>query len=230
MVLLAGGSGITPFMSMIREVVECGLDREIFLFYGNRNLQEAIFHNTLQDLSGRFTNFYYVPVIEDPPEGYRGQTGLISGTLIKNTLGRLANKTFYLCGPQAMYDYCSSELEGLEIPRRKIRKEVYGPPNDITRAPNWPVEISREQRFQITIKGRESIEVKAVEPLAASLEKREILLPTICRSGECSQCRVKILSGKVYQPAGALVRRSDRRFGYVHACVSYPLEDLEIMV
>ena len=230
LVMLAGGSGITPFMSMIREVVECGLDREIFLFYGNRNMQEAFFHPHLKDLSGRFANFHYIPVIEDPPEGYEGQTGLISGALLKNTLGRMENKTFYLCGPQAMYDYCLPQLEGLGIPRRKIRKEVYGPPNDITRAPNWPVEVSRDQLFKIVIRGRESIEVKAVEPLAASLEKQGILLPTICRSGECSQCRVKVLSGKVYQPAGALVRRSDQRFGFVHACVSYPLEDLEILV
>ena len=43
-------------------------------------------------------------------------------------------------------------------------------------------------------------------------------------------CRVKILSGKVFQPAGTPVRKSDTRFGYVHSCVSYPLEDLEIML
>jgi ferredoxin-NADP reductase len=230
MVCLAGGSGITPFMSMIREVLECGLDREIYLFYGNRTLEEAIFHTRLEDLAGRFDNFHYFPVIENPPEGYEGLIGLISGALIKNALGRLEDKTFYLCGPQAMYEYCLPELEGLGIPKRKIRQEVYGPPNDITRAPHWPEEVSGEQRFRISIKDRVVVEVKAAEPLAASLENQGLLLPTLCRSGECSQCRVKVLSGKVYQPAGALVRRSDRRFGYIHACAAYPLEDLEIMI
>jgi ferredoxin len=129
-----------------------------------------------------------------------------------------------------MYEYCLPELEGLGIPKRKIRKEVYGPPLQITRAPNWPVEVKGEQRFRISIKDRVVVEVKAAEPLAASLENQGLLLPTLCRSGECSQCRVKVLSGKVYQPAGALVRRSDRRFGYIHACAAYPLEDLEIMI
>jgi len=41
---------------------------------------------------------------------------------------------------------------------------------------------------------------------------------------------VKILSGKVYQPAGVPVRKSDRQFGYVHACMAFPLEDLEILL
>ncbi|MBA4393245.1 MAG: hypothetical protein C0407_06805, partial [Desulfobacca sp.] len=183
MVCLAGGSGITPFMSIIREVVECGLDRGIYLYYGNRNFHEAIFHNHLLDLSERFTNLHYIPVIETPPEGYDGKVGLISGDLIKNTLGELEGKTFYLCGPQAMYDYCIPELERLGVPRRKIRKEVYGPPVDITRAPNWPDEVKGDQRFRIRIKNRESIEVKAGEPLAASLEKQGVLVPTLCRSG-----------------------------------------------
>jgi hypothetical protein len=43
-------------------------------------------------------------------------------------------------------------------------------------------------------------------------------------------CRLKILSGKVFQPAGVAVRKSDRQFGYVHSCAAYPLSDLEILL
>jgi hypothetical protein len=43
-------------------------------------------------------------------------------------------------------------------------------------------------------------------------------------------CRLKILSGKVFQPAGVPVRKSDRQFGYVHSCAAYPLSDLEILL
>jgi ferredoxin len=82
----------------------------------------------------------------------------------------------------------------------------------------------------VSVKGGGSVEVKASEPLVVSLEKHGVLVPTLCRSGECSQCRVKILSGRIFEPAGVPVRRSDRRYGYVHACVSYPLEDLEILI
>ena len=54
MVCIAGGSGITPFRSMIREIVECGLERDIYLFYGTKNLNDAIFHDELRSLSDRF--------------------------------------------------------------------------------------------------------------------------------------------------------------------------------
>ncbi|MFH0787569.1 MAG: FAD-binding oxidoreductase [Pseudomonadota bacterium] len=230
MVCLAGGSGITPFMSIIREVLECGLDREIVLFYGNPDLREAIFHHLLLDLSERFSNIHYIPVIESPPEGYQGRVGLISAELIKNTLDQLEGKTFYLCGPQAMYDFCIPELERLGIPRRKIRQEVYGPPIDITRAPNWPKEVKADNRIRVKINDGRSLEARSGQTLAVALERQGVRVPTLCRSGECSQCRVKVISGRVFQPAGALVRKSDRRFGYIHACVSYPLEDLEIMI
>jgi len=124
MVCIAGGSGITPFRSMIREIVECGLERDVYLFYGNKNLNDAMFHDELSALSDRFENINYLPVIEDPSEGYQGLSGLITGDLIKDTIGDPSAKTFYLCGPQGMYDFCVPELERLGIPKRKIRKEV----------------------------------------------------------------------------------------------------------
>ncbi len=66
------------------------------------------------------------------------------------------------------------------------------------------------------------------EPLMNTLERYGIIVPAICRSGECSACRTRILSGKVFQPAHTGLRESDRELGYVHACVSYPLGDLRI--
>jgi len=230
MVCLAGGSGITPFMSMIREVVECGLDRTIYLFSGSEGLDDAIFHDELHGISERFENIHYVPVIENPPDGYKGHAGLITGNLIAGTLGDLKDKTFYLCGPQEMYDFCLPELEKLGIPARGIRREVYGAPVNICDYPGWPKEVNSDDVFTVNLHGGGTLEAKAGEPLIVALEKKGMVVPSLCRSGECSMCRVKILSGKVFQPAGALLRRSDRQFGYVHSCVSYPLEDLEVLL
>ena len=230
MVCLAGGSGITPFASMIRQVVECGLDRTVYLFYGNKDLGDVIFHEFLETVSMRFVNIHYHQVIEDPPDGYGGLTGLMTGDLLKETLGDLRAKTFYICGPQAMYDFCLPELERMGVPAVKVRKEVYGAPLDITGHPGWPEEIKAETVFKVRVKDGGSFEARAGEPLMAAIERNGLRLPSICRSGECSMCRIKVLSGKVFQPAGALVRKSDRLYGYVHSCVSYPLDDLEILL
>ncbi|MBW1780945.1 MAG: 2Fe-2S iron-sulfur cluster binding domain-containing protein [Deltaproteobacteria bacterium] len=230
MVCLAGGSGVTPFMSMIRQVVACDLNRTLYIFYGNKTLDEAIFHDELNNLSRRFENIVYVPVIEDPPDGYDGATGLMTGDLINKTIGDIAEKTFYLCGPQGMYDFCVPELARLGVPGRKIRKEVYGPPADIWKDPGWPDGVTPGDQFRVRVRGADVVQARADAPLLTALEDGGIRVPSLCRSGECSMCRVKILSGKVFQPAGVPIRKSDRQFGYVHACVSYPLEDLEIVI
>jgi ferredoxin-NADP reductase len=229
-VFIAGGSGITPFMSMIREAVECGLDRQICLFYGNRSDADVIFHDELLRISQRFRQVTYVQVIETPSAGYTGAKGYITGGIIKAVVGETAGRTYYLCGPPAMYDFCLHELEGLSIPLHKIRREAYGPSPDITRNPGWPSHIGKDTSFTIAIKGRGEISARAGEPLLNSLERSGIVVPALCRSGECSLCRVKLISGRVFQPTGVLLRKSDRQFGYLHSCAAYPLEDIEIML
>ncbi len=228
MTLIAGGAGITPFMCMIREITQCGLDRNVTLFFGNKTNEGALFHEELTDLSERFDNIQYVPVIEAPPTDYRGAAGLITGDLIRKTLGDMTNKTFYLCGPQGLYDFCIPELEKLGIAGRKMRREVYGPPLDITTAPGWPEDVRPDQTVSIHLKGKAPVPARSGDPLLKALERAGLKVKAVCRSGECSMCRVRVVSGKVFQPPGVPVRKSDRRFGYVHSCVSYPLGDLEI--
>jgi ferredoxin-NADP reductase len=228
MVCLAGGSGVTPFYSQVREILECGLDRTVTLISGSRTADELLFDDHLTGLAGHYEKFTYVPVVEDPGSGWDGPTGYLTRELIKEAVGDVADKTFYLCGPQAMYDFCLAELKALGVMQRRIRTEVYGPPLAVTDAPGWPADVSADDSFQVTVQGGPSFTARAGEPLLSGLEKAGQAPPSLCRSGECGHCRVRIIDGKVFQPAGALVRRSDRRYGYVHACVSYPLTDLEI--
>jgi ferredoxin-NADP reductase len=231
MVCIAGGSGITPFMSMIREIVECGLDRDVYLFYGNKSTGDIIFEQELVRLSARFHNIHYHPVVENPAADYDGKCGLITGDLIHEVIGGHAEgKTFFVCGPQGMYDFCIPALEMRGVPKRNIRRELYGPPVDICKDPAWPQGVTAGDRFTVTVTGKGSIQAPAHVPLLVSLEKGGIAPPATCRSGECSMCRVKVLSGRVFQPPGTPVRQSDSQYGYVHACVSYPLEDLEILL
>ena len=79
----------------------------------------------------------------------------------------------------------------------------------------------------VKVDGGATIEARAGESLMLALEKKGVLIPSICRSGECSMCRVKILSGRVFQPAGVPVRKSDAQFGYVHSCVLFLLKILK---
>ena len=230
LVFLAGGSGITPFMSMIREITDRGLDRRIKLIYGNRISDDIIFKKEIKERSTRHENLTVHTVISEPANGYKGLTGFITAESIKDLSGNLDDKMFYVCGPEAMYTFVLAELKKMNIPKRKIRVEVFGPPADIKSQPGWPEDVSINDSFNVKIKSKTTIKAKAGEPLMNSLERAGIVITASCRSGECSLCRTKLVSGKVFQPRGVKLRKSDRTFGYIHTCMAYPLEDLEIII
>ena len=96
--------------------------------------------------------------------------------------------------------------------------------------PDWPQDLDAGTLFEVEVEGRETMRAVAGEPLLNSLERYGIVVPAVCRAGECSACRTRLLAGRVFQPAGTGLRESDREHGYIHACVSYPLEDLRIRI
>jgi ferredoxin len=114
------------------------------------------------------------------------------------------------------------------VPQRKIRRELYGAPDDVSKEPGWPEGLSEDMVFEVDVAGKKMILAKAGEPLLNALERSGLVVPALCRSGECSSCRIRLLAGKVFMPSQAALRESDRKGGYIHACVSYPLDNLKI--
>jgi ferredoxin-NADP reductase len=238
LVFLAGGSGVTPFMSILRDAVRRRGDtppRQMHLLYGSRVPDDVIYGDELARLAADLPDLHYSLVISEPPPGYGGLTGFLGADLIRDRVGDVAGKTFYICGPNVMYDFCLAALTELGVPRHKIKRELYGPPDDVTREPGWPQDLSAGTLFEVTVEGPslergKTIQAPAGEPLLNSLERYGIVVPAVCRAGECSACRMRLLSGRVFQPAHTGLRESDREHGYIHACVSYPLEDLRIRI
>ena len=229
-VYLAGGSGITPMMSMIREATDRGIERQMHLFYGSRNPDDIIYRQELERLAEMHDKLTVDFVISEPEDGYQGLTGFINGKMLQERLGDLSKKTFFLCGPEAMYKFCRKELEDLNLKRKQIRVEVFGPPGDVAAQPGWPEGLAADATFQVKVSDGRTLEVSAGEPLMNGLERKNLELPAACRSGECSYCRIKLKSGKVFHAPGTKLRKSDMKFGYIHPCMAYPLEDLEILL
>jgi ferredoxin-NADP reductase len=233
LVFLAGGSGVTPFMSIIRQALRQGDPLKIHLLYGSRTPDDVIFGDELAALALEHANFSFSLVIsEPPPEGdRRGRpylTGFLDAELIREQIGNITGKTFYICGPGVMYDFCLKALAELGVPAHKIRRELYGPPADVTRQPGWPEGLAADVVFTVEIVDRKTIKAPAGEPLMNSLERHGIVVSAVCRTGACSACRTRLLSGRVFMPPQTGLRESDREYGYIHPCMSYPLQDLTI--
>ena len=226
---IAGGSGITPFMSMIRELADKNLSRRLHLFYGSRVEDDVIYREEIDGISSVHRNFTWDLVLSEPAPSFKGLKGFINAGLIKERLKDLG-WTFFVCGPEAMYQFCLPELEKLSIPARKIRVEVMGIPKNIVLNLGWPENVKAGDVFKVAIRGKKTIRALASEPLMISLERAGMAIPALCRSGECSLCRTKLISGKVYQSNGVKLRKSDRVFGYIHPCMAYPITDIEILL
>jgi ferredoxin len=63
-----------------------------------------------------------------------------------------------------------------------------------------------------------------------SMERAGLVVPAVCRSGECTYCRTRLLAGEIFEPQRVYRRWIDIKYGYIHPCMSYPVSDLRIRV
>ncbi len=226
-VFLAGGCGITPFMSMIRNAVDTNSLLQMHLLYGNRLPDDVIFREELERLARETGNLQVDVVISEPPEGYDGLTGFLDADRIRDRVGEAEDRTFFICGPHAMYDLCLTALQELEVPARRIKRELSGPLPDITRVKGWPEGVAPDREVRVEIRDKDvTFTARCGEPLLNSLERNGLTVDCLCRSGECGVCRVRLLEGKVFMPETVALRQTDAAFGYIHTCAAYPLSDI----
>ena len=228
-VALAGGVGITPFASMAREVANGTLDMDLTILYGSVSSDDITLKDELAALEGEHVHVIHVLSGDEPD--WKGERGFLTAELIRKYSA--PDTTYFICGPQVMYRFLHGELDKLDIPKRRVRFEVFGQAKDITTFPGYPMDC-KDQTYQLTIvRGihEDVIPAKATESLVVALERAGIRIETGCRSGECGFCRTKVLSGSVYIcPENDGRRGADRDFGYVHACAAYPTSDVKIRI
>ncbi|MBR4455940.1 MAG: 2Fe-2S iron-sulfur cluster binding domain-containing protein [Solobacterium sp.] len=227
-VALAGGSGITPFCSMAKEIAHGTLDMDLTILYGSVSPKDIILEDTLKSVRSDRVRLINVISGDEP---YEGERGLLSKELIRKYSGE--DTTYFVCGPLPMYRYVKQQLEQLNVPARRIRMEVFGAPRDVRQAEGYPKE-QKPEIFRLTVlRGiqEDVIEMRSEEPIMIALERAGIPGRSRCRSGACGYCRAKLISGEVFVPAdGDGRRRADKQFGYIHACSSWPLSDCTIRI
>ena len=226
-VALAGGSGITPFASMAKEIKNGKLDMNLTILYGSVSDKDIILKDELAKCECDKVKVVHVLSGDNP--SWKGEKGFLNADIIKNYSAK--DTTYFICGPQVMYDFLKGELAKLNIPKRRVRFEVFGQVRDITKFEGFPVEL-KDKVFNLTVARGISevvIPAKASESIAVALERAGIKVHTACRSGACGFCRIKVLEGSYFVcPVGDGRRAADKDFGYVHSCSTYPTSDIKI--
>lgn len=124
-VFVAGGIGIAPIMSMLRALAHRADRRPILLFYAYRRWERLTFREALEDLRSRL-NLQLVYVLSEPPEGWKGETGLITADAIDRHLPSDRRKLHYfICGPEAMTHVVERALYRLGVPMAHLHTELF---------------------------------------------------------------------------------------------------------
>jgi ferredoxin-NADP reductase/ferredoxin len=238
LVFIAGGCGITPFISMLRDISERTLPLNVYVIFGCLTVKDILFRKELEDIAARRSNIKVKFILSEPESDWNGACGFITKNEILNFIGNIDGKYFYVVGSLNMYQFIEGELNALNIPLHRIKYEAFGVPDDITKVMGWPNDMDGSKKVKVTVdflsqgqKEQISFEASSIEPLLNSIERQKDLRLNIengCRSGQCALCRTKMLSGKVFVPPEVTIREIDQNYGFIHPCISYPLTDIHL--
>ncbi len=228
-ILWAGGSGITPVMSMIKAILHQEPKSKVTLVYANRDEYNIIFKDELQSLQNQFPErFEIIHILSQAQNGWQGYKGRLNAEKVEEILSKYTNGlplSQWMCGPEGMMQTIAEvcEQKGLVKPR----KENFSA--SIEESAQRKLEESQglvEREVVVKYDG-ETYKFK-VSPkktiLDAALEQ-DIDLPYSCQSGLCTACMGKCTSGKVMMTEDDCLTDQEMKDGIVLTCVAHPLSD-----
>lgn len=215
---IAGGSGITPFYSLAQAIIDGDENCILTIFYGAKKEDDIIFLEQLDDIVSK-TNKVKVIYVLSNESNSKYEHGYITKEIIDKYVE--AKSSFFMSGPENMYTFLSNELAKYNLPNKYFRLE----------SPT-PQSMAKGQKFKMIVRyNGEEIKTMALEneTLMTSLYRANIVIPSGCHAGTCGYCRTKLVAGEIVM-SNDFRRGADKKYNYIHPCVTYPKSDLIIEI
>jgi ring-1,2-phenylacetyl-CoA epoxidase subunit PaaE len=238
-VALAGGSGITPVISIIKTVLETRPDARFVLLYGNRSTASVMFLEELAGLKNRYMDRLEVyHFLEDEAEEIDLFNGRLDREKCEAVLDALidvnSTEAFFICGPGPMMDAAEAALLARGVAPGKILIERFT--STALTAEQLAAREAAQQKaagteLVITLDGRRSR--IAFDPTKGSIldcvQAAGLPAPYACKGGVCTTCRAKILEGQVTMTKNYGLTNEEVADGYVLTCQSVPASDRVVL-
>lgn len=226
LVLLAGGVGITPLMSMLRHAVDTDPNRPVTLFYSVRRVADIAFHDELSVVTRRHEHVRIFIAVSDEAPGPGHFPGYISESLVTAMAPDVAHAVCLICGPQPMMDAMTSMLAALGVPAPQVRFEVFQAAVAASTRAGVPAVLApagapldRVRHEVVFTRSGQTTQVDSEQSLLEAAETCGADIPSLCRAGVCGTCRTRVLSGET-DCRSSVLDAEDRAAGYVLACVT----------
>ena len=224
-VLIAGGVGITPMMSIARYLTERSWPGDIFFVYASRAPADFIFAKDVTELQ-RANPRLHVAVTMERAEGtdWPGPRGRLTKEFLAQTVPDIAARRVHLCGPPAMMEAIKAILEELKVPPEQVKTEDFGtaaptPGGGGTTARSTAPATGPVVTFS---KNGRSSQSRAGQTVLELSEELDIGIEFACRVGTCGICKVKLTSGEVDMAVDDALDAEDKANGVILACQAKP--------
>jgi ring-1,2-phenylacetyl-CoA epoxidase subunit PaaE len=231
---IAGGSGITPVMSLVRSMLKYEPHSRFTLLYGNRDSSSVIFLEALAGLKdkhlGRFEIYHFLDAEEQDIDLFNG---MLDRERLEQAIGALVPDAvdvdgWFICGPGPMMDAAEGALLDRNIARERIHIERFTadrPPGSVTREIAELQTKAEGVTVSVTLDGRTRRVPFSAGNILDSARASGLPAPFACKAGVCATCRAKVTKGKVEMAARYGLTDEEVADGYVLTCQSVPLGD-----
>ena len=227
---IAGGSGITPFASMAKEIAHGKLDIDLTVIYGSVKHTDIVCGDELEEARKAAPDKIHVVHVMSDDDEWDGEKGFVTEEIIRKYSPEGAS--YFFCGPPVMFFLIDRIMKEMGVPLKRFRHDATAQPA-VQLIPGFPID-QIGMRYKITVmRGihKDVIDAAADEPVAVALERAAIPIDTHCRGGECGYCRTQLLEGDIFvSPLNDGRRAMDKELGWFHACSAYPTSDLKIKI
>jgi ring-1,2-phenylacetyl-CoA epoxidase subunit PaaE len=229
---IAGGSGITPVLSLIKTLLKEEPHSRFTLLYGNRDSSAVIFLEALAGLKdkhlGRFEIYHFLDQEEQDVDLFNG---MLDRTRIEEAIEHLVPDApvvdgWFICGPGPMMDAAEGALLDRNIPKARIHIERFTadrPAGAVSREIEALQTQAEGATIAVTLDGRTRRIPFTQGNILDSARSAGMPAPFACKAGVCATCRAKVIKGKVEMAARYGLTDEEVAEGYVLTCQSLPL-------
>ncbi len=240
-VLVAGGVGITPMMSVIRSLTDRCWAGEMYLLFAVRTRKDVVFERELEYLMARNPNLRVKVVLSNDETAtadgiYDGSKGRLAKEHVDGFVPSLDGVRVMLCGPPPQMKAARELFVGLGVPNDSVHEEAFSSPPMPKDDAEADAKMMAPQTEAADAAGEHTVHFKRSDKqvqlvgltVLEAAEENEIAIPFECRSGICGQCKCKLLSGRVVMEAQDALTAADRAKGMILACQARPVQNCEV--